>query len=64
MHPGETGITALVKVKLSPEEEAHLKKERNSLGSSGGPPALKGLKATILKLSKTTVVIGLSMSTF
>ncbi|KAF5918904.1 hypothetical protein HPG69_005945 [Diceros bicornis minor] len=41
---GENGITDLLKVKLTPEEEASLKKQSSSLG--------KLLKATILKLSK------------
>lgn len=49
---GENGITDLVKVKLTPEDEAHLKKCRNSLGNSEGAQALKLLKTTILRLLK------------
>lgn len=43
------GVTDLIKVKLTPEEEARLKKK---LGNSEGAQALKLLKASILKLRK------------
>lgn len=49
---GENGITDLVKVKLTPEDEAHLKECRNSLGNSEGAQAFKLLKTTILRLLK------------
>lgn len=47
---GENGITNLIKIKLTPEEEAHLCK--NTLGNSEGAEALKLSKTTILKLLK------------
>uniref|UniRef100_A0A2K6MVQ6 L-lactate dehydrogenase n=1 Tax=Rhinopithecus bieti TaxID=61621 RepID=A0A2K6MVQ6_RHIBE len=49
---GENGITNLIKIKLTPEEEAHLKECKNTLGNSEGAEALKLSKTTILKLLK------------
>uniref|UniRef100_A0A2K5YAA0 Lactate/malate dehydrogenase N-terminal domain-containing protein n=1 Tax=Mandrillus leucophaeus TaxID=9568 RepID=A0A2K5YAA0_MANLE len=49
---GGNGITNLIKIKLTPEEKAHLKECKNTLGNSEGAEALKLSKTTILKLLK------------